>query len=265
MGGGDGHQFCDNRCPTLDYPSRPALSLRPYELFVGLRYTRAKRRTHFISFISTISMLGIALGIAALITVMSVMNGFEKEIRGRILGAAAHIQIAGEETGIKTIAKSLNEAHQACAGFKVEIALEITAGQGSNLGYKFEQMNQIFDATHQNERMRLCFDTEHAFAAGYDLRDDEGYERTFAELDEHIGLDRLVAFHINDSLKPFHSRIDRHEHIGKGYLGLDPFRRLVNDARFAGIPMCLETEPGPEMKDITADLQQLRQLLKSAN
>jgi deoxyribonuclease-4 len=72
-------------------------------------------------------------------------------------------------------------------------------------------------------------------------------------------------FHINDSLKPFHSRIDRHEHIGKGYLGLDPFRRLVNDARFAGIPMCLETEPGPEMKDITADLQQLRQLLKSAN
>ena len=172
---------------------------------------------------------------------------------------------AGEETGIKTIAKSLNEAHKACAGFKVEIALEITAGQGSNLGYKFEQMSQIFDATRENQRMRLCFDTEHAFAAGYDLRDDGGYERTFAELDEHVGLDRLVAFHINDSLKPFHSRIDRHEHIGKGYLGLDPFRRLVNDPRFAGIPMCLETEPGPEMKDIAADLQQLHQLLKSAN
>ncbi len=126
-------------------------------------------------------------------------------------------------------------------------------------------MGQIFDATNQNERLRLCFDTEHAFAAGYDLRSEEGYDRTFTELDEHVGLDRLVAFHINDSLKPFHSRVDRHEHIGKGHLGLDPFRRLVNDPRFAGIPMCLETEPGPEMKDISADLRQLHQLLKSAN
>src|ERR1700719_1069488 len=114
----------------------------------------------------------------------------------------AHVG-AGEETGIKTIAKSINEAHKACAGFKVEVALEITAGQGSNLGYKFEQMRQIFDATRENERMRLCFDTEHAFAAGYDLRDDEGYQRTFGELEEHIGLDRLVAFHLNDSKKPF--------------------------------------------------------------
>ena len=176
----------------------------------------------------------------------------------------AHVG-SGEDAGIRTIAKSLSEAHKACAGFKVEVALEITAGQGSNLGYKFEQMGQIFDATHENERLRLCFDTEHAFAAGYDLRSDEGYERTFAELDEHVGLDRLVAFHINDSLKPFHSRVDRHEHIGKGHLGLDPFRRLVNDPRFAGIPMCLETEPGPEMKDITADLRQLHDLLKTAN
>jgi deoxyribonuclease IV len=176
----------------------------------------------------------------------------------------AHVG-SGEDTGIRTIAKSLSEAHKACAGFKVEVALEITAGQGSNLGYKFEQMGQIFDATNQNERLRLCFDTEHAFAAGYDLRSDEGYERTFAELDEHVGLDRLVAFHINDSLKPFHSRVDRHEHIGKGHLGLDPFRRLVNDPRFAGIPMCLETEPGPEMKDIAADLRQLHDLLKSPN
>jgi deoxyribonuclease-4 len=163
---------------------------------------------------------------------------------------------AGEDTGIKTIAKSLSEAHKACAGFKVEVALEITAGQGSNLGYKFEQMGQIFDATNRNERLRLCFDTEHAFAAGYDLRSEEGYDRTFTELDETVGLDRLVAFH---------SRVDRHEHIGKGHLGLDPFRRLVNDPRFAGIPMCLETEPGPEMKDISADLRQLHQLLKSAN
>ena len=176
----------------------------------------------------------------------------------------AHVG-SGEESGIRTIARSIDEAHKSCAGFKVEVALEITAGQGSNLGYKFDQMGQIFDAVRENERLRLCFDTEHAFAAGYDLRSDEGYERTFAELDQHIGLGRLVAFHINDSLKPFHSRVDRHQHIGKGHLGLDPFRRVVNDPRFAGLPMCLETEPGPEMKDIITDLRQLHDLLKSSD
>jgi len=198
------------------------------------------------------------------------VGGFVDELeRCELLGVpfliahpGAHVG-SGEEAGIKTIAKSIDEAHKACAGFNAEIALEITAGQGSNLGYKFEQMGQIFDAVKENERLRLCFDTEHAFAAGYDLRTDEGYERTFAELDEQVGLDRLVAFHVNDSLKPFHSRVDRHQHIGKGYLGLDPFRRLVNDPRFAGLPMCLETEPGPDMKDIAADLRQLHQLLKS--
>jgi deoxyribonuclease-4 len=173
----------------------------------------------------------------------------------------AHVG-SGEEAGIRTIARSIDEAHKACPGYNVKVALEITAGQGSNLGYRFEQMGQIFDAVAENDRLRLCFDTEHAFAAGYDLRTGEGYERTFEELDRHVGLRRLVAFHINDSMKPFHSRVDRHEHIGKGHLGLEPFRRLVNDPRFAGVPMCLETDPGPEMKDIAADLRQLHELLK---
>ena len=168
---------------------------------------------------------------------------------------------AGEEEGIKTIAESIDQAHRACPGYKVKIALEITAGQGSVLGSRFEQMARIYDAVKENERLRLCFDTEHAFAAGYDLRTEEGYQHAFAELDRHIGLKRLVAFHINDSMKPLNSHVDRHEHIGKGHLGLETFRRLVNDRRFAGIPMCLETEPGPEMKDIAADLRQLEKLL----
>jgi deoxyribonuclease-4 len=170
---------------------------------------------------------------------------------------------AGEEAGIRTIAQSIDRAHQACAGCKVKIALEITAGQGSVLGCKFEQMARIFDAVKESDRLRLCFDTEHAFAAGYDLRSDEGYAQAFDELDRHIGLKRLVAFHINDSIKPLNSRVDRHEHIGKGHLGLETFRRLVNDSRFAGVPMCLETEPGPDMKDITADLRQLEKLLQA--
>jgi deoxyribonuclease-4 len=168
---------------------------------------------------------------------------------------------AGEQAGIKTIAQSIDQAHRACAGYQVKIALEITAGQGSVLGSRFEQMARIFEAVIENERLRLCFDTEHAFAAGYDLRTVEGYEQAFAELDRYIGLERLVAFHINDSMKPLNSHVDRHEHIGKGYLGLATFQRLVNDPRFAGIPMCLETEPGPYMKDMAADLEQLKRLL----
>jgi deoxyribonuclease-4 len=170
---------------------------------------------------------------------------------------------AGEVAGIKNIAESIDQAHKACSGYSVKIALEITAGQGSVLGSRFEQMARIFDAVKENERLRLCFDTEHAFAAGYDLRSREGYERTFAELDEYVGIKRLVAFHLNDSLKPFHSRVDRHEHIGKGHLGTQTFRRVLHDSRFFGLPMCLETEPGPEMKDIAKDLATLRQLLES--
>lgn len=173
----------------------------------------------------------------------------------------AHVG-AGEEAGVLNIARAIDEVHQACPGYNVKIALEITAGQGSNLGYKFEQMGQIIDAVKDNGRLRLCFDTEHAFAAGYDLRDEEGYERTFAQLDEHIGLELLAAFHINDSMKPLNSRVDRHEHIGKGHLGVETFRRLVNDPRFVGLPMCLETDHGPEMRDIIEDLQQLHRLLK---
>src|SRR5262249_34330920 len=133
----------------------------------------------------------------------------------------------------------------------------------SNLGYKFEQMGRIIDAVKENDRLRLCFDTEHAFAAGYDLRSEEGYDRTFSELEQYVGLELLAAFHINDSMKPLNSRVDRHEHIGKGHLGLEPFRRVINDARFAGIPMCLETDPGPEMQDIIEDLKQLHKLVEA--
>jgi deoxyribonuclease-4 len=174
----------------------------------------------------------------------------------------AHVGV-GEEAGIQNIAKAIDEAHTACPGYRVKIALEITAGQGSNLGYTFQQMSRIIDSVKDNGRLRLCFDTEHAFAAGYDLRSDEGYERTFAEFDQYVGLELLSAFHINDSLKPLNSRVDRHEHIGKGHLGLEFFRRLVNDPRFVNIPMCLETEPGEENKDIIEDLRQLHRLLKT--
>jgi deoxyribonuclease IV len=174
----------------------------------------------------------------------------------------AHVG-SGEKQGIKTIAKSINEAHTACQGYSTKVALEITAGQGTVLGSSFTQMGRIFDAVKANERLRLCFDTEHAFAAGYDLRTDEGYDRTFAELDERVGLKRLVAFHLNDSLKPFNSHVDRHEHIGRGQLGLAAFRRLLNDRRFAGVPMCLETEKSEDLHEDIENLATLRALFDS--
>lgn len=174
----------------------------------------------------------------------------------------AHVG-AGEPAGIKLIAKSLDEVHKACPGYKVKVTLEITAGQGSNLGYRFEQIGDMIDATKESDRIRVCFDTEHAFAAGYDIRTKEGYERTFAEFDDAIGLDRLAAFHLNDSKKEFHSRVDRHEHIGKGFIGVEAFRLLMNDKRFWGLPMCLETPKGPDLKEDRENLTLLRSLIAS--
>lgn len=173
----------------------------------------------------------------------------------------AHVG-AGEAEGIKTIAKSLDEAHKACPNYLVKVTLEITAGQGSNLGYRFEQIGAIIDATKESDRLRVCFDTEHAFAAGYDIRTKEGYERTFAEFDQAIGLKLLAAFHLNDSKKEFHSRVDRHEHIGQGFIGVEAFRFLMNDKRFWCLPMCLETPKGPDLKEDRENLALLRGLIE---
>lgn len=173
----------------------------------------------------------------------------------------AHVG-AGEEAGIKTIARSLDDIHAACKRYNVRVALEITAGQGSNLGYRFDQIRKMIDATKESDRLKVCFDTEHAFAAGYDLRTRQGYDRTFGEFDETIGLERIAAFHLNDSKKAFHSRVDRHEHIGKGHIGVEAFRLLMNDRRFWGLPMCLETPKGPDLKEDKENLTLLRSLIE---
>ena len=182
------------------------------------------------------------------------------DISNLVAHPGAHVG-AGEAEGIKLIAKSLDEVHEACPGYKVKVTLEITAGQGSNLGYRFEQIRNIIDATKESYRLRVCFDTEHAFAAGYDIRTKEGYERTFTEFDEAIGIDRLAAFHLNDSKKEFHSRVDRHEHIGKGFIGVEAFLLLMNDKRFWGLPMCLETPKGPDLAEDRDNLTLLRSLV----
>ena len=172
----------------------------------------------------------------------------------------AHVG-TGEEAGIQTIAKSIDEMHSACPGYETKLAIEITAGQGSNLGYRFQQVRQIIDASKNSDQLRVCFDTEHAFAAGYDLRTKEGYERTFAEFEETIGLEILVAFHLNDAKKDLGCRVDRHEHIGKGFIGLEAFRLLMNDRRFWGLPMCLETPKSDDCHEDRENLATLRNLL----
>ncbi len=125
---------------------------------------------------------------------------------------------------------------------KTMILLEHTAGQGTSMGSSFEELAGMLDQARMKTRLGVCLDTCHLLASGYDLCSQEGYERAFTKFQDLIGLDRLKVFHLNDSKKPCQSRVDRHEHIGRGCLGLEPFRRLVNDPRFAHLPMIIETE-----------------------
>jgi deoxyribonuclease-4 len=124
---------------------------------------------------------------------------------------------------------------------KTMVLLEHTAGQGTNLGHRFEHLAAILERVGGSPRVGVCLDTCHLLSSGYDLCSEEGYENTFQQFARIVGLDRIRVFHLNDSKKPCGSRVDRHEHIGKGCLGLEPFRRLLNDPRFSGLPMLLET------------------------
>lgn len=146
--------------------------------------------------------------------------------------------------GIRLIADNLRELLDARAAGTTMVLLECTAGQGSSIGSRFEELAEIIGLMDGHARVGVCLDTCHLLAAGYDLTTDDGYAETFAAFGRIVGFDRLRVFHVNDSKKPLGSRVDRHEHIGKGHLGLESFRRLVNDRRFASIPMLLETPKG---------------------
>jgi deoxyribonuclease-4 len=146
-----------------------------------------------------------------------------------------------EAGGLQLIADGLARLLRSRPRARAKILLEHTAGQGTNLGHRFEHLRAIIDRLEGSPRVGVCLDTCHLLSAGYDIGTPEGYQRTFDLFDRLVGLDRIEAFHLNDSKKPCGSRVDRHEHIGKGCLGLEPFRMLLNDRRFAGLPMLLET------------------------
>jgi deoxyribonuclease-4 len=179
-----------------------------------------------------------------------------------VLHPGAHLG-SGEENCIKQIVAGLDEAFAATKISPVRIALENTAGQGSCLGHKIAHLAAVFDKVKKPERLGVCLDTAHFFAAGYDIRTPQGWDAAIKEVDSLIGLKQILAFHLNDSKTDLGSRVDRHEHIGKGKIGKEAFRHIVNDARFKNSPGCLETPKGKEMREDVENLATLRSLVKS--
>jgi deoxyribonuclease-4 len=169
---------------------------------------------------------------------------------------------SGEKVGLKQIAENINDTLDKKPRYKTQLLLETTAGQGTNLGYRFEQLAEILEFIKEKDRVGICVDSCHIFAAGYEIRTADAYRSTLKQLEEVIGLRKLRAFHLNDSKTPLGSRVDRHEHIGQGHIGIEAFRLIVNDERFQGLPMVIET-PGEE-EDFVRNLKVLKKLRTSS-
>jgi len=177
-----------------------------------------------------------------------------------VMHPGAHLG-AGEETGLDRIVASIDQVLAAIPKVKTRIALETTAGQGSCLGHTFEQIAYILTNVKEPERLCVCVDTSHLFAAGYDIATEAGIRKTFRDFDRIIGLKQLAAIHLNDSKTARGSRVDRHEHIGKGQIGLDAFRFIMRDRSFRKIPKVLETPKGKDLKEDVENLKTLRGLV----
>ncbi len=179
-----------------------------------------------------------------------------------VLHPGSHLG-AGEEAGLKLIVAGLNEVLRITNASPVRIALENTAGQGSSLGCEIRHLAQIFDDVDKPERLAICLDTAHFFAAGYDIRTAKGWNSAIGEVDSLIGVDRVAAFHLNDSKTELGSHVDRHAGIGQGKIGRDAFRHIVNDPRFRKHPGCLETPKSEDLHEDVENLAVLKSLVKS--
>jgi len=180
-------------------------------------------------------------------------RGDQLGLEGVVLHPGAYTT-STETDGIQRIAEGIAGAQSRQSGSTL-LLLEHTAGQGTMLGHRFEQLRAMIDYLDDASKVAFCLDTCHLVAAGYDIISETGYEQVFTEFDEILGLNRLAVFHLNDSKKPLGSRVDRHDGIGQGHLGTEPFRRLVQDSRFTHLPMMLETpkKGGGKPSDVTAD------------
>jgi deoxyribonuclease-4 len=164
---------------------------------------------------------------------------------------------AGEEAGLRRIAQGLDEIAAATSGFRCLMALEITAGQGTALGYRLEHLSWLMENVSNEKRFGTCLDTAHLHAAGYNLKTRQGYEETVAQADKLFGTCRVLGLHLNDSKVPLGKRVDRHEHLGQGEIGLDCFKWMVQDPRWASTPKVLET---PKSEDMHEDVENLAKL-----
>ncbi|MDK2970380.1 MAG: deoxyribonuclease [Candidatus Sumerlaeota bacterium] len=181
------------------------------------------------------------------------------DLPGLVMHPGAHLG-EGRDAGIERIADRARAVLRKTPRVRTRLLLETTAGTGTNLGATFEDLRDILDAIGEPERTGVCLDTCHIFAAGYELRDPESYEATMTAFANTVGFDRLFAVHLNDSRNGLGTRKDRHDHIGKGHLGEEPFRLLLNDPRFRSLPMVLETEKGADMQEDRLNLDTLRRL-----
>jgi len=181
-------------------------------------------------------------------------------IHAVVLHPGAHMG-AGPDAAIDQIARSLDQVHALIPNHRVVTLLETSAGQGTCVGCTFEELGRMLRLVDDRKRVGICFDTCHVFAAGYELRTRDAYERTIDEMLRHVSLDDVGAFHLNDSKKPLGARVDRHEHIGQGELGLEPFRFLLNDPRFQRIPKVIETPKPEETESDRRNLATLRGLM----
>jgi len=183
------------------------------------------------------------------------------KIPNLVMHPGSHVG-SGEEAGLDRIVANINRMFNELNDNHVCLLLETTAGQGSNLGSKFEELAYIMGKVEDTAHIGVCLDTCHIFAAGYAITDPADYKRTMKQFDAIIGLDRLRIIHMNDSLKPFASQRDRHEHIGKGCIGLDAFRNFINDPKLKKIPKILETPKGEDVAEDIENLKVLRSLVK---
>lgn len=181
-------------------------------------------------------------------------------IPGLVLHPGAHCG-AGAECGLTAIVAGLDEVFRLTADFDTRILLETTAGQGSCLGWQFSELAHIIERVEQPDRLGVCLDTCHVFAAGYDIRTEDGYKQMWSDFDSALGRDRLKAIHLNDSKNPCGSRKDRHHHIGEGEIGLEAFRFLMNDESLRTVPMVLETEKGDDMAEDVENMNRLKSLI----
>ncbi len=169
---------------------------------------------------------------------------------------------AGEDAGLNRIVQGLDEIVKKTPGFRCKMALEITAGQGNALGYRLEHLGYLLDHVATGKRFGTCLDTAHLYAAGYNVRTREGYEETVAQVEKIFGTKRVLGLHLNDSKVPLGKRVDRHAHLGEGEIGLDCFKWIVQDPRWASTPKVLETPKSEDMHEDVENIQKLASYLQ---